>query len=311
MAVQQVTQRNNDRVLRSVKSGGQWYAVEAVREFEVLMDNMTDDPTLALNADDGTTAIPAPAAVWNVSNTYLKAQAPTVRRMKKSGLFEVVCNYRAQDFTLGGRQSVPPLDRDILYNEYGQPTMVEVDRDNGGNLLKTAADQVIYVHLKHADLYIQAIRNDDANTDYTAYFMHTNNASFSLNGKSYPAETLLLSHVDKIWQEEKFEDEVTEYFQYQYHFYVRFARGTNDPTIWDEKILNRGTVHLDDDDEQVANTDTEGNIITEPLNLGEQGELLAPGATPYWLASASTYSTSASSSVQMYNTADFSGLGLS
>lgn len=310
MAVQEVRQRDNEQITKAASYLGTSFAIEAVREFEVLMTSATDDATLALNADDGTRTIPGPGTAWNASNTDLLAQTPTVRRVGKTPLFEVIVPYAIRDFNYGGRRSVPPLDRDIIYNEYGQPTTVDVDRDSGGNLIRNAAGQVLYVPIKHADLYIQAIRNDDDNLDYSSYFMHTNNASFTLNGKSYAQHTLLLSHVDKVYQEETFENEVIEYFQYIYHFYIRFARGTNDPTTWKEKILNQGTVHKDGTD-QVANTDTDGNIITEPLNLDNNGAVQAPGATPYWLASASTYSTDGASRVTMYQEAAFSGLGLS
>jgi len=279
----------------------------AIKIFQASMLPAANTAVDAGIADDGTNSIPSPGDTYSTTWSGLIAQRAVANKIGSGALYQITVPYKTTSITISGISAQNPTSRDVVYHEFGQPTTLEVDRDYNGNILENSAGQVLKANVQHADLYIQAILNTSSNNNWTPYFTHTNSGSKSINGTSYAAHALLLSHVDKVWTEEQFEGQTVVYYKYTFHFYVRFPRGTDDPADWRYKILNQGTVELADS-EQVALKDANGNIITEPRNLDDEGVVVAPGGTPWWLSSANSYSETATSRVQMYQTANFGSL---
>lgn len=310
MAVDKVTRLAEEIIEQSRADSGTVVATRALRTYEVSMTTMTDTAAEALAANDGTTAIPAPGTAWNASNTLLRARTPQAVRVGNAPLFRVTVPWSIASITFGGRKAVHPTSRAVLYHEFGQPGDVEVDTDAAGALIRNSAGQVLKTTVPHADMYIQAAKNTASRINYRQFFCRANNASYSLAGTTYAAEEIFLHYVDQEEVEEVYEGQLITYYRATFHFYVRVQRASNDPDTWRAKILNRGTVSLLGT-AAVPNTDATGNIITEPVNLDHLGAMLAPGATPYWLASASTYATDgATSRVAVIQTANFASLGL-
>jgi len=307
MAVQKVTQ---------VFETGATLNESAHKVFEVSFTSISEDNVIAAaSANDGAGGvIPTPGDSFSVTNTAYIAQNPIVKRVGRGPLFEVTVPYVINSSTYGGNKAISPLSRPTEWYSDGQPSSQEIDRDVDGALITNSSYQVLKTMVRHADFYVRAVKNIATHTDYTAYFSRVNNAAYVVDSsgmnKSFPLETLFLSHITQDFVEEEYAGSVIQYHRATGHFYAFISRATGDPTTWRQKILDEGTMKLDATNNlPVAITDPVSNVtITEPVKLNGNGDVNDPADDPWWLDGAGVWSKTPTTFTQVYKTADFSGL---
>lgn len=307
----------------AVQKVTQVFATEATlnetarKEFEVTFDSNSEDNVIAAaTANDGASSIPTLGTQFSATYTTYVAQRPIVKRIGLAPLYRVIVPYAVNTVGSGGNKAISPLSRPVEWSSDGQPSTQEIDRNAAGNLIQTSAGQVIVTQVRHADLYIRAVKNLATHTDFSAYFSRTNDANFTVDSsgmnKTFSAETLFLSHVTQDFVEEEYDGTVIQYHRATYHFYANISRATGEPTTWRQKILNQGTFKYDSGSgTAVAITDPIANtVITEPVKLNQSGEVIDPTSSPYWLDDSAGPTQTPTAFVKVYLTATFSGLGL-
>ena len=261
----------------------------------------------ALNATDGSTAIPVKGQ-FHPSDVTLTVKTKTVSRRGRVGEFYVVVNYATNSIAIGGNRATTPLDRPTIWSSRPQSSIIEIDRDAAGNLLLTSAKQVVRRQIRHNDEVLIAVKNLPEFTDYTAYFDKVNSASY----RSRAAKTLYLGAPSQDFTEEEFEGDIIDYWTSTWAFEFLVQRATADPATWEERILNEGTVQLDDGTPakqiQIQDPRTKA-IISAATKLDVVGKVLPIAGTPLFLNDAGAAPT-AGGLVDVYNTVDFNSIGL-
>jgi hypothetical protein len=295
------------QVFASDISQGGASANSASLGFEVTFDTLAAYAVDALNATDGVDTIP-PQGDPHPSDANLTVRAKQASRTGKVGVFKVTVQYGTTSVTIGGDKATSPLDRPTRWSSRPKSAVVEVDRDSAGALLLTSAKQVVRVPIQHNDEVLVAVKNIASLTDYTAFFDRVNSSAFQ--GRA--PKTLYLGAPSQDFTEELYEGETIQYWQTTWPFEFIVQRATADPSTWEFRILNEGTVRLDDSTpaKQIKIQDQRTKaIISQPTKLDSLGKVLDTTAAPLFLNDAGATPT-VGGLVDMYRTADFTTIGL-
>lgn len=301
------TARSVKLVFASDSAQGGQNAITATLVYEVTFDSLAVYAPDALDATDGVNTVPATNSA-HPSDPNLILKNKSVSRTNKVAIFRVRCQYGTNSVTIGGDRAESPLNRPTRWSSRPAPSLIEVDRDSGGELLLTSAKQVVRHQIKHNDEVLVAVKNIASLTDYTAYFDRVNSSAFQ--GRA--AKTLYLGAPSQEFTEELFEGETIQYYVTTWNFEYIVQRATADPSTHEARILNQGTVQLDDSTPakqiQIQDPRTKA-IISAPTKLDSTGKVLGTNDTPLFLNNSGATPTAAGK-VDMYRTADFNSIGL-
>lgn len=310
MAVDKVT----GPIFASDTSTGVTGPIAAKLAYEVSFTTNTETAVDALNADDGTTAIPVKGSA-HPSNATLILKEKSAQRIQKSALFRVVLTYGTNDSTTIGDKGTEPLSRPVRWSSAPRGTTQEIDRDAGGTPIKTVPGEVVVTSIPYSDKGLVAVMNEAIPAsglppDYDAYFNKVNDAVF----KGYAARRLLLTGVSSQFTEELFDGDTEQYYvtRFQFNLLIKRTSDANDPDTWDQRILHEGIFRRDPSDatKKLPIVDERNNtLVTAPVLLDSSGQQLDSSGTPLFLNTGGAAPTAAGK-LEVFLDADFSLLGL-
>lgn len=288
--------------------------VSAKLVYEVSYDTNTETAVDALSATDGTTTIPSTGNA-HPSNANLILKEKSSARLGASSLFRIVCTYGTKDSTTVGDKGTSPLDRPVRWSSSERGGTQEVDTDSAGALIATSAKETVAIPIPYSDKGLVAVLNEDVPVgglppDYDAFFNKVNDDVYKGNA----AKRLLLTGVTSQFTEELYDGSTIQYFSSRFNFSLLIKRtnDANDVDTWEQRILNEGTMELDDnvppEQKDIRNVQT-NTVITSPVNLDAVGKVLATDAAPLFLNNGPAVPTVAGK-VDVFLTADFDLLGL-
>jgi len=298
-----------DKVIGPVMAGdtgtGGAVSESAVLVYEVSFTTNAETAVDALTADDGTTSIPENGD-QHPDDSTLRVQKKQAVRLGSSPLYRVTVNYGTNSTTGRGDAATSPLLRPTRWNEDPRGGSVDIDTQADGKLLLTSAGETVVTQIPYSDKTITATKNSASRVDYDAKYNRVNDDTY----QGYAAKRLLLTGVPQRFTEELYEGEVIQYYQQTFTFLLNIPRTSESPSTWEQRIVNEGTVELDDGDKTTTVRDKGFNTpITSFTKLDADGKALAPGGTPLFLNNNPNAPTAAGK-VDVFLTADFDTLGL-
>ncbi len=284
--------------------------------YEVTFTTAAETAVDALTATDGVTTVPAAGSV-HPSNAVLVLKEKSVSRVGNSYLFRVTCNYATIDSSTVGNQGLAPLNRPTIWNSAPAGSTQEIDKDSTGSLLVTSAKQTIQISIPYSDKSLTATMNEAVPgsglpPDYDAFFNKVNNGVY----QGYAAKRLLITGISSTFTEELYDGETEQYYSTRVDFSLLIKRttGANEVDTWEQRILNEGTMVLDDKatpEPTAIINESYNTVLSSPVKLDANGKKLATNADPLFLNNSSaTVAPTTTGKVDIYQSADFSLLGL-
>lgn len=284
--------------------------------YEVSFTTNTETAVDALDADDGTTAIPATGSL-HPSSVSLRLKEKSASRVGNGPLFRVVCTYETDDTTTIGDRGTSPTNRPTRWSSAPRGSTQEIDKDSAGKLLVTSAGETIKIPIPYSDKGLVAVMNEAIPVsgfppDYDAYFNKVNSAAFA----GYDAKRLLLTGVSSQFTEELYDGTMEQYYRSTFNFVLLIKRtsGADEVDTWEQRILNEGTVELDNGTpakpKPIIN-EKNNTVITSPTKLDADGKVQDESEAPLFLNNdPGTNPPTTAGKVDVYQTADFDLLGL-
>jgi hypothetical protein len=256
--------------------------------YEVSFTTNDDTAVDALNADDGTKAVPITGSV-HPSNSSLTLKKKSALRVGNGQLFRVTCDYATTDTTSIGDKGTSPLSRPTRWSSSERSSTQEIDKDSNGNLLVTSANQTVNINIPYSDKGLVAVKNEAIPAggyppDYDAYFNRVNDDVYA----GYAAKRLLLTGVSSQFTEELYDGETIQYYSSRFNFILLIKRtdGADEVDTWEQRILNEGTQIKDDATPakpKSAKNEQDNTVISSPVKLNASGGILDTTSSPLFL----------------------------